>query len=269
MKLKEVLLAEAAVWKNNRNPSAPATDSPQAAAPKPVAQKPTGPGAFRKGLYKATGFGGSPDVQSAVSRDNYIKKFAGEYANLAADQSGAFNQKQYLQSYINQNNWGPLTTQQQLALDSAARTSDPNKIGAALYAIGKQNRGGGARNTPAVGKPVPANTDPNSKNTLGTQDKLSPATDRIITAVGMMASASMVDDLEAIMRAALNALNKAAPGEYAEFVKFVATGQKPKPNLAPAATDKTGAARTATGKAAVGVQDLPPNVQQQIAQQQR
>jgi len=231
MKIKDVI-TEAAVWKNARNPNAGAAQTPTQAAPKQVATKTnTGPSAFKKGLFKATGFGGA-DAKMAVRKDNYVKDFKAEFDTLARGGGGAFNPTSYLQSYIQKNNWGPLTTQQQQALNSAARTKDSSKIGDVLYQIGMQNRNGGATAQPqAAGKPMPANADPNSKNTLGTADQLSPATSKIISQISMLAIPSAIDDLEAILRAALNALNKVAPGEYAEMVKMVATGQRPKPNV--------------------------------------
>ena len=224
-----------AVWKNARNPNASAATSPQKAAPKQAAPANTGPGMLKKGLFKATGMG-SKDTEQAVKKDNYIKTVAAEFDNLARGNSGAYNPTAYAQKYIQQNNWGPLNPQQQQALNSALRSQDSSKIGEVMYQIGMQNRGGGAAAKPAgaaagTGKPMPANADPNSKNTLGTKDQLSPAAEKIISQIGMMAVPSAIDDLEAILRAALNSLNRVAPGEYAEMVKMVSTGQKPKPNV--------------------------------------
>lgn len=232
MKIKE-FVNEAAVWKSNRVPSAPAANTPAGIArpAKPSQPKSNAPSNFRKGLYKMTGLFGNDAVNSAVAKDNFIKKFASEYDALNQDQTGAFNPKDYLNSVITQNNWGPLTPQQQLALNGAIRTNDSKKISSVIYQIGKQNRGGSSvAGNRQVGKPMNANMDPNSKNTLGQPDRISPTTDRIINSISMMASASNIDDLQKISRAALNAMHKAAPGEYAEFVKFIATGQKPQPN---------------------------------------
>lgn len=234
MKIKDVI-TEAAVWKNARNPNAGAAKTPTQAAPKQAAPANTGPGMFKKGMYRATGIGGK-GTEMAVKKDNYVKDFKAEYDTLARGQSGAFNPSSFAQSYIQKNNWGPLNPQQQQALNSAIRSKDSTKIGDAMYQIGMQNRQGGAIAQPtaqqgAQGKPMPANADPNSKNTLGTKDQLSPATARIISQIGMLAVPSAIDDLEAILRAALNSLNKVAPGEYAEMVKMVATGQRPKANV--------------------------------------
>ena len=219
------------------------------------------PGGFRKGLFKMTGLGGSDAVKTGVARDNFIKKFAAQYDAMANDDSGAFNPDDYLASVIKQNNWGPLTPQQQTALDAAVRTTDSKKISGVLYQIGTQNRGGSSI---ANRQPVQQNA---VKSTTGKPDDLSTTTDSIMDKIEMMANSGNIDDLQAICRDALNVLNKVSPTHYAAFVKQLATGKKP--NLAPAATDKTGAARTATGKAAVGIQDLPADVQQRIAQQQR
>ena len=221
------------------------------------------PGAFRKGLFKATGLGGSPAVNAAVAKDNFIKKFASDYDLVAHDQTGAFDAKDYLESIIDQNNWGPTTPIQQRALDKAIASNNSTNIASVIYQIGKQNKGGSSviRKRAAVSNPV--------KSTTGKPDDLSTNTDSIMDKIEMMASAGNIDDLEAICRDALNVLNKVAPTHYAAFVKQLVTGKNPQQTLAPAATDKTGAARTPTGKPAVGIQDLPANVQQRIAQQQR
>lgn len=220
------------------------------------------PGAFRKGLYKMTGLGGSPAVNSAVAKDNFIKKFASDYDLVAHDQTGAFDPKDYLESIINQNNWGPTTTVQQQALDKAIASNNSTNIASVIYQIGKQNKGGSsvANKRTAPSQPV--------KSTTGKPDELSTNTNGIMDKIEMMANSGNIDDLEAICRDALNVLNKVAPAHYAAFVKQLVSG-KSQPNLAPAATDKSGAARTATGKPAVGVQDLPLNVQQRIAAQQK
>lgn len=219
------------------------------------------PGAFRKGLYKATGLGGSPAVSAAVSKDNFIKKFAANFDLVADDQTGAFDAKDYLESVINQNNWGPTTPIQQQALEKAIATNDSTNIATVIYQIGVQNRGGSSiANRQQQATQV--------KSTTGKPDQLSPNTTSIMDKIEMMASSGNVDDLQAICRDALNVLNKVAPTHYAAFIKQLATGKNPS-TLAPAATDKTGAARTPSGKPAVGVQDLPASVQQRLAQQQK
>jgi coproporphyrinogen III oxidase-like Fe-S oxidoreductase len=86
--------------------------------------------------------------------------------------------------------------------------------------------------------------------------------------IEMMASSGNVDDLQAICRDALNVLNKVAPTHYAKFIKQLTTGKNPS-SLAPASVDKTGVARGSTGRANIGVQDLSPEVQQRLAQQQK
>jgi hypothetical protein len=219
------------------------------------------PGAFRKGLFNLTGLGGNDAVKTGVARDNFIKKFAAQYDAMANDDSGAFNPNDYLASVVKQNNWGPLTSQQQTALDAAVRTNDSKKISGVLYQIGIQNRGGSS-----IAR-QPTQQTSVVKSTTGKPDDLSSNTTAIMDKIEMMASQGNVDDLQAICRDALNVLNKVAPTHYAAFIKQLTTGKKP--NLAPAATDKSGVARTPTGRAAVGVQDLPASVQQRIAQQQK
>lgn len=220
------------------------------------------PGGFRKGLFNMTGLGGSDAVKTGVARDNFIKKFAAQYDAMANDDSGAFNPDDYLASVVKQNNWGPLTNQQQTALDAAVRTSDSKKISGVLYQIGIQNRGGSS-----IANKQPAQQQNAVKSTTGKPDDLSTNTDGIMDKIEMMASAGNVDDLQAICRDALNVLNKVSPTHYAAFVKQLTTGKKP--NLSPASVDKTGVARGATGTANIGIQDLPANVQQRIAQQQK
>jgi len=86
--------------------------------------------------------------------------------------------------------------------------------------------------------------------------------------IELMANAGNVDDLQAICRDALNVLHKVSPTHYAKFIKQLTTGKNPN-SLAPAAVDKTGVVRGSTGKANIGVQDLSPEVQQRLAQQQQ
>ena len=221
------------------------------------------PGAFRKGLFRATGLGGSPAVNAAVAKDNFIKKFASDYDLVAHDQTGAFDPKDYLESIIDQNNWGPTTTVQQQALDKAIASNNSTNIASVIYQIGKQNKSGSS-----VVRKRTVQTTP-VKSTTGKPDDLSSNTASIMDKIEMMAGSGNIDDLQAICRDALNVLHKVAPTHYSAFVKQLVTGKTPQQTLAPAATDKTGAARTATGKPAVGVQDLPASVQQRIAQQQR
>ena len=223
------------------------------------------PGAFRKGLYKATGLGGSPAVSAAVTKDNFIKKFASDFDLVSHDQTGAFDAKDYLESVIDQNNWGPTTPIQQQALEKAIATNNSTNIATVVYQIGMQNRSGSSIGNKRT---MPATQTSQVKSTTGKPDDLSPSTDSIMDKIEMMASSGNVDDLQAICRDALNVLNKVAPTHYAAFIKQLATGKNPS-TLAPAATDKTGAARTPTGKPAVGVQDLPASVQQRLAQQQK
>lgn len=217
------------------------------------------PGALRKGLFKMTGLGGNDAVKTGVARDNFIKKFAAQYDAMANDDTGAFNPNDYVESVIDQNNWGPLTAQQQTALDAAVRTNDSKKISGVLYQIGIQNRGGSS-----IANKQQAST---VKSTTGKPDDLSTNTSGIMSKIEMMANAGNIDDLQAICRDALNVLNKVSPTHYAAFVKQLTTGKKP--NLAPAAVDKTGVSRGATGTANIGIQDLPSDVQQRIAQQQQ
>jgi len=180
------------------------------------------PGGFRKGLFNMTGLGGSDAVKTGVARDNFIKKFAAQYDAMANDDSGAFNPDDYLASVVKQNNWGPLTPQQQTALDAAVRTSDSKKISSVLYQIGIQNRGGSS-----IANKQPVHQQNAVKSTTGKPDDLSTNTDGIMDKIEMMASAGNVDDLQAICRDALNVLNKVSPTHYAAFVKQLVTGKKP------------------------------------------
>lgn len=181
------------------------------------------PGAFRKGLYKMTGLGGSPEVASAVSKDNFIKKFASDYDLVAHDQTGAFNPKDYLESVIDQNNWGPTTPIQQQALEKAIASNNSTNIATVVYQIGKQNRGGSS----IANRQMARQQSNPVKSTTGKPDDLSPNTNSIMDKIEMMASSGNVDDLEAICRDALNVLNKVAPTHYAQFVKQLVTGKKP------------------------------------------
>jgi len=221
------------------------------------------PGAFRKGLYKATGLGGSPEVSAALSKDNFIKKFASEYDLVSHDQTGAFDAKDYLESVIDQNNWGPTTPVQQQALEKAIATNNSTSIASVIYQIGKQNRGG---SSVAAKRMAPQASQ--VKSTTGKPDDLSTNTSGIMSKIEMMANAGNVDDLQAICRDALNVLHKVSPTHYAKFIKQLTTGKNPN-SLAPAAVDKTGVVRGSTGKANIGVQDLSPEVQQRLAQQQQ
>jgi hypothetical protein len=223
------------------------------------------PGALRKGLFKATGLGGSPAVTNAVAKDNFIKKFASNFDLVSQDQTGAFDAKDYLESVIDQNNWGPVTPIQQQALDKAISSNNSTNIASVIYQIGMQNRGGSS----VAKKRAMSGTQANQvKSTTGQPDDLSTNTAGIMSKIEMMASSGNVDDLEAICRDALNVLNKVAPTHYAKFIKQLTTGKNPN-SLAPAAVDKTGVVRGSTGKANIGVQDLPPEVQQRLAQQQK
>lgn len=177
------------------------------------------PGAFRKGLYKMTGLGGSPAVNSAVAKDNFIKKFASDYDLVAHDQTGAFDPKDYLESIINQNNWGPTTTVQQQALDKAIASNNSTNIASVIYQIGKQNKGG---SSVANKRPMSTNA---VKGTTGKPDDLSTNTTGIMDKIEMMASSGNVDDLEAICRDALNVLHKVAPTHYSAFVKQLVSGK--------------------------------------------
>ena len=177
------------------------------------------PGAFRKGLYKMTGLGGSPEVAAALSKDNFIKKFASEYDLVKHDQTGAFDPRDYLESVIDQNHWGPTTPIQQQALEKAIATNNSTNIASVIYQIGKQNRGGSS-----IANKRTISTNP-VKSTTGKPDDLSTNTTNIMDKIEMMASSGNVDDLEAICRDALNVLNKVAPTHYAAFVKQLISGK--------------------------------------------
>ncbi len=181
------------------------------------------PGALRKGLFKATGLGGSPAVTNAVAKDNFIKKFASNFDLVAHDQTGAFDAKDYLESVIDQNNWGPTTPTQQQALDQAISTNNSTKIASVIYQIGMQNRGGSS----VAKKRAMSGTQANQvKSTTGKPDDLSTNTSSIMSKIEMMANAGSVDDLEAICRDALNVLHKVSPSHYAAFIKQLVSGKK-------------------------------------------
>lgn len=183
------------------------------------------PSGFRKGLYKMTGLGGNDAVKTGVTKDNFIKKFAAQYDAVANDSTGAFNADDYLESVIDQNNWGPITPIQQQALTRAIQTNNSTNIATVMYQIGTQNRGGSS----VQGKRTMQQTANQVKSTTGKPDDLSTNTDSIMAKIEMMGSAGNVDDLEAICRDALNILNKVAPSHYAAFVKQLTTGKKPAP----------------------------------------
>jgi len=248
MKINDILTeAGFSAWKNNRNLNAPAAASPSSAA-KVSGAAPATPGnladlakmgkkpapsasdtvddildQFKGSLYRFTGMGGEQG-NMAATRTKFISDFAQQYklAQRSARQGGIeFNAPEYVQAYLRRYNWQ--ASPEQLA--KIENITDPNQLANAVYAIGiQQSRDKyGQVDTRASKQPVTKSS--------GTVDNpvLTKPSQQILSTMKNMKGEDYKDDLESIVRLALNNLYATDPGDYGQEVKRI-MGQKPAQN---------------------------------------
>lgn len=248
------------VWKNNRNPEAPAGATPaqasQQAGVTPTPAKNTGISpsvqnkagdivdAAKGALYRFTGLGGKQG-SVAAGRTKFINDFKQEMtlAQRSARQGGIpFDPANYAQAYLKRYNLQATPAQ----LTSLNNITDPTQMANALYLIGKQSytgderSGGYYRNAQTTqggtqgGPATQANQQVNKDDTV-----VSPQTKRIVATIRNMKGPMYEEDLKQIAKVTLWSLWGTDKQDYAELINSLMANKTKAPNPSAPATSST------------------------------
>jgi hypothetical protein len=182
---------------------------------------------LRSGMYKLTGYGGNPANQSAtkIKFINDLKQQIRMNQESAKRAGMPFDMNQYVDSYLAKYNAKASDEQKE---NLKTLSNNPDKFANYMYNILSQqvtNSQGyvtGQNTGPSMGGGMTGNKTGGTDATP--EEKLSPATEKVIDAIAKLTGTANFDDLKRIAKTAMQILYKQNPAAYTELYKEILGG---------------------------------------------